>query len=195
MCTIALKQDTTGDGRCIKPNPESQPGSLTPNYVLEQLRAGGVLEAVRIACAGFPTRKAFRPFAMRYNILLASGRGAYRHLDPETLQEGEAADISRKVLQAVKIMGWQMGKTRVFLRAGQLAQLEVGTRLASCVSCYRYPFTMHVLHAQKAYAWAATHCAAMDETVMAQPWSCQDVVKWMFADWQSRKFTRSGTDS
>lgn len=111
--------------RCIKPNPESQPGNLTPNYVLEQLRAGGVLEAVRIACAGFPTRKAFRPFAIRYNILLASGRGAYRHLDPETLQIEEAADISRKVLQAVKIIGWQMGKTRVFLRAGQLAQLEV----------------------------------------------------------------------
>ena len=111
--------------RCIKPNPESQPGNLTPNYVLEQLRAGGVLEAVRIACAGFPTRKAFRPFAIRYNILLASGRGAYRHLDPETLQDDEAADISRKVLQAVKIMGWQLGKTRVFLRAGQLAQLEV----------------------------------------------------------------------
>ncbi|KAL3147636.1 hypothetical protein ABBQ38_014686 [Trebouxia sp. C0009 RCD-2024] len=119
--------------RCIKPNPESQPGSLTPNYVLEQLRAGGVLEAVRIACAGFPTRKAFRPFAIRYNILLASGRGAYRHLDPETLQDDEAADISRKVLQAVKIMGWQLGKTRVFLRAGQLAQLEGarGTRLTA----------------------------------------------------------------
>lgn len=111
--------------RCIKPNPESQPGSLTPNYVLEQLRAGGVLEAVRIACAGFPTRKPFRPFAIRYNILLASGKGAYRHLDPETLRDEEAADISRKVLQAVKIIGWQMGKTRVFLRAGQLAQLEV----------------------------------------------------------------------
>ena len=93
---------------------------------MEQLRAGGVLEAVRIACAGYPTRKAFRPFAIRYNILLASGRGAYRHLNPETLQEDEAADISRKVLQAVKVMGWQMGETRVFLRAGQLAQLEVG---------------------------------------------------------------------
>jgi len=46
--------------RCVKPNPESRPGSLAPEYVLEQLRAGGVLEAVRIACAGFPTRKAFR---------------------------------------------------------------------------------------------------------------------------------------
>lgn len=46
--------------RCIKPNPESRSGSLTPPYVLEQLRAGGVLEAVRIASAGFPTRKPFR---------------------------------------------------------------------------------------------------------------------------------------
>lgn len=46
--------------RCIKPNPESRPGSLTPPYVLEQLRAGGVLEAVRIASAGFPTRKPFK---------------------------------------------------------------------------------------------------------------------------------------
>ena len=45
--------------RCVKPNSESRPGCLEPNYVLEQLRAGGVLEAVRIACAGFPTRKAF----------------------------------------------------------------------------------------------------------------------------------------
>lgn len=41
------------------------------------------------------------------------------------LQDDEAAEISRKVLQAVKLMGWQLGKTRVFLRAGQLAQLEV----------------------------------------------------------------------
>lgn len=38
--------------RCIKPNPASVPGTLGAEYVLEQLRAGGVLEAVRIACAG-----------------------------------------------------------------------------------------------------------------------------------------------
>ena len=94
-----------------------------------------MLEAVRIACAGYPTRKAFRPFAIRYNILLASGRGAYRHLNPETLQEEEAADISRKVLQAVKVMGWQMGKTRVFLRAGQLAQLEVRWLHSLALAC------------------------------------------------------------
>ena len=84
--SLTLKDVSVTHCRCIKPNPQSQPGSLDPNYVLEQLRAGGVLEAVRIACAGFPTRKPFRPFAMRYNILLASGRGAYHHLDAETLQ-------------------------------------------------------------------------------------------------------------
>lgn len=38
--------------RCIKPNPDSVPGTVSAAYVLEQLRAGGVLEAVRIACAG-----------------------------------------------------------------------------------------------------------------------------------------------
>lgn len=55
-----LKQCQPHFIRCIKPNPQSKPGQLAPAYVLEQLRAGGVLEAVRIACAGFPTRKLFR---------------------------------------------------------------------------------------------------------------------------------------
>ncbi|KAK9865078.1 hypothetical protein WJX84_008101 [Apatococcus fuscideae] len=120
----ALQQCQPHFIRCIKPNPESRPGSLNPEYALDQLRAGGVLEAVRIACAGFPTRKAFRPFAQRYAILLASGKGTYRPLDPQSLTDDIAADVSRRVLQAVRLKGWQIGKTRVFLRAGQLAQLE-----------------------------------------------------------------------
>ena len=51
--------------RCIKPNPKGTPGILDGQYSLEQLRAGGVLEAVRIAVAGFPTRKDVVPFAQR----------------------------------------------------------------------------------------------------------------------------------
>eukprot|EP00884_Botryococcus_braunii_P001103 jgi/Botrbrau1/10994/Bobra.0234s0017.1 len=110
--------------RCVKPNPSSEPGNLVPEYVLEQLRAGGVLEAVRIACAGFPTRKPFRPFAQRYNVLLATGKGTYKPLDMDTLDEATAMELSRRILQVVRLQGWQIGKTRVFLRAGQLAQLE-----------------------------------------------------------------------
>lgn len=169
--------------RCIKPNPESRPGSFAPDYALEQLRAGGVLEAVRIASAGFPTRKAFRsavrpshklharlptvlpsgpgphrqpcsaldqsrqacsaikawefvrpepeaghvcrPFAQRYNILLAVGKGMYRPLDMDALDEEAAAGLSKNILQVSGLQGWQIGRTRIFLRAGQLAQLEV----------------------------------------------------------------------
>ena len=38
--------------RCVKPNAAGRPGCWEAGYVLEQLRAGGVLEAVRIAVAG-----------------------------------------------------------------------------------------------------------------------------------------------
>ena len=43
--------------RCIKPNAESKPSSFESANVLQQLRCGGVLEAIRISCAGYPSRK------------------------------------------------------------------------------------------------------------------------------------------
>ncbi len=76
-----------------------------------------------------------RPFAQRYAILLAAGKGTYKPLDPQSLTDELAADVSRRVLLAVRLKGWQIGKTRVFLRAGQLAQLEVGCMLlGTCLS-------------------------------------------------------------
>ena len=66
-----------------------------------------------------------RPFAQRYNVLLAVGKGEYKPLDMDTLEESTACELSRRILQVVRLQGWQIGKTRVFLRAGQLAQLEV----------------------------------------------------------------------
>jgi myosin-5 len=118
--------------RCVKPNPEGAPGALAPPYVLEQLRAGGVLEAVKIACAGFPTRKPLLPFAQRYALLLGARRLAELGLP---LREGgfvewraapEAAvrAAALKVLAGAGLEGWQLGRSRVFLRAGQLALLE-----------------------------------------------------------------------
>jgi hypothetical protein len=38
--------------RCIKPNPGSKPLLLDDSYALHQLKCGGVMEAVRISCAG-----------------------------------------------------------------------------------------------------------------------------------------------
>ena len=73
----------------------------------------------------------------RYHILLARGKGTYNPIDPSELADEEAADLSRRILQAVRLEGWQIGKSRVFLRAGQLAQMEVRQTLMhlACKCC------------------------------------------------------------
>jgi len=42
--------------RCLKPNPENLPGRLNRRTVVEQLRSGGVIEALRVQRSGFPCR-------------------------------------------------------------------------------------------------------------------------------------------
>lgn len=44
----------------------------------------------------------------------------------------QLADVCRRVLFASQLEGWQLGRSRVFLRAGQLAQLEVRDGGAGC---------------------------------------------------------------
>lgn len=52
--------------RCIKPNEQKKPWEFQPQQVLGQLRACGVLETIRISCAGYPTRWIYEEFAERY---------------------------------------------------------------------------------------------------------------------------------
>lgn len=51
--------------RCIKPNEQKKPWEFQPQQVLGQLRACGVLETIRISCAGYPTRWTYEEFAER----------------------------------------------------------------------------------------------------------------------------------
>lgn len=51
--------------RCIKPNEYKKPWEFQPQQVLGQLRACGVLETIRISCAGYPTRWTYEEFAER----------------------------------------------------------------------------------------------------------------------------------
>ena len=55
--------------RCIKPNESKRAWEFVPQQVLGQLRACGVLETIRISCAGYPTRWTFEEFAERSVIL------------------------------------------------------------------------------------------------------------------------------
>lgn len=56
--------------RCIKPNDAAKPLLMTRKRTTEQLRYGGVLEAVRVARAGYPVRMRHAEFYQRYRMLL-----------------------------------------------------------------------------------------------------------------------------
>eukprot|EP00547_Thalassionema_nitzschioides_P000618 CAMPEP_0194212660 /NCGR_PEP_ID=MMETSP0156-20130528/12686_1 /TAXON_ID=33649 /ORGANISM="Thalassionema nitzschioides, Strain L26-B" /LENGTH=2037 /DNA_ID=CAMNT_0038940531 /DNA_START=168 /DNA_END=6281 /DNA_ORIENTATION=+ len=55
--------------RCLKPNDDLIPNYFEPLNIVEQLRCGGVLEAVRVSRAGYPTRYTHNVFMARYYIL------------------------------------------------------------------------------------------------------------------------------
>ncbi|KAM6568757.1 hypothetical protein CsatB_016742 [Cannabis sativa] len=74
----------------------------------------GVMEAIRIICAGYTTRKPFREFVGRFGIL-----------DPNVFA-GSCDEVTacKRLLEKVDLKGYQIGKTKVFLRAGQMAELD-----------------------------------------------------------------------
>eukprot|EP00804_Cyclotella_cryptica_P003662 CCRYP_016569-RA/>CCRYP_016569-RA protein AED:0.04 eAED:0.04 QI:431/1/1/1/1/1/9/1790/1334 len=55
--------------RCLKPNDELLPDEFDPKNIVEQLRYSGVLEAVRVSRAGYPTRYPHSLFLSRYYML------------------------------------------------------------------------------------------------------------------------------
>ncbi|CAA7060663.1 unnamed protein product [Microthlaspi erraticum] len=100
--------------RCVKPNNLLQPTVFDNSNVLHQLRSGGVLEAIRVKCAGYPTNRTFIEFLNRFVILA-----------PEILKGEYEADVACKwILEKKGLTGYQIGKSKVFLRAGQMAELD-----------------------------------------------------------------------
>lgn len=106
--------------RCIKPNEAKEAWKFEGPMVLSQLRACGVLETVRISCAGYPTRWTYEEFALRYYMLVPSSQWT-----SEIRQMANA--ILTKALGAGTGKGldkYQLGLTKIFFRAGMLAFLE-----------------------------------------------------------------------
>uniref|UniRef100_A0A803NTC5 Uncharacterized protein n=1 Tax=Cannabis sativa TaxID=3483 RepID=A0A803NTC5_CANSA len=97
--------------RCVKPNNVLKPAIFENINIIQQLRCGGVLEAIRISCAGYPTRRTFYEFLHRFGVLA-----------PEVL-DGNYDDKTacEMILDKMGLQGYQIGKTKVFLRAGQMA--------------------------------------------------------------------------
>lgn len=106
--------------RCIKPNEGKEAWKFEGPMVLSQLRACGVLETVRISCAGYPTRWTYEEFALRYYMLVPSAQWT-------SVLRDMANAILATALGESKNDGsskYQLGLTKIFFRAGMLAFLE-----------------------------------------------------------------------
>ncbi|VAI21868.1 unnamed protein product [Triticum turgidum subsp. durum] len=99
--------------RCVKPNTVLKPGIFENDNVLNQLRCGGVLEAIRISCAGYPTKRTFDEFIDRFGVLA-----------PELVDSSDEKTACAAICDKMGLKGYQIGKTKVFLRAGQMAELD-----------------------------------------------------------------------
>ncbi|XP_059197972.1 unconventional myosin-Vb [Centropristis striata] len=115
MLMDTLNSTTPHYVRCIKPNDLKEPFMFDPGRTVQQLRACGVLETIRISAAGFPSRWTYEEFFSRYRLLL---RG------PQNQEQ--AQDLCRHSLPQLIPDPDQycFGKTKVFFRAGQVALLE-----------------------------------------------------------------------
>ncbi|EHB18143.1 Myosin-Vc [Heterocephalus glaber] len=102
--------------RCIKPNDQKLPFEFDSKRVVQQLRACGVLETIRISAQSYPSRWTYIEFYGRYGILMTR----------QELAAGDRKRVCQVVLRRL-IQDWnqyQFGKTKIFFRAGQVAYLE-----------------------------------------------------------------------
>uniref|UniRef100_A0A8B9CYI7 Unconventional myosin-Va n=1 Tax=Anser brachyrhynchus TaxID=132585 RepID=A0A8B9CYI7_9AVES len=101
--------------RCIKPNDFKFPFTFDEKRAVQQLRACGVLETIRISAAGFPSRWTYQEFFSRYRVLMKQR---------DVL--GDRKQTCKNVLEKLILDKdkYQFGKTKIFFRAGQVAYLE-----------------------------------------------------------------------
>ncbi|XP_044050303.1 unconventional myosin-Vc isoform X3 [Siniperca chuatsi] len=102
--------------RCIKPNDEKLPFEYDSRRVVQQLRACGVLETIRISAQSYPSRWTYIEFYSRYSILMS-----HQEWDLKDKKQ-TCKDVLQRLIQDPN--QYKFGRTKIFFRAGQVAYLE-----------------------------------------------------------------------
>jgi myosin heavy chain 6/7 len=130
--------------RCLVPNEFKQPGVVDAHLILHQLHCNGVLEGIRICRKGFPNRMIYSEFKQRYSILA-----------PNVIPQGfvDGKQVTDKILDATQLdkQLYRLGNTKVFFKAGVLAQLEDmrDEKLSSIISLFQAQIRGYLM--RKAY--------------------------------------------
>ncbi|EER20303.1 myosin F, putative [Perkinsus marinus ATCC 50983] len=101
--------------RCIKPNPMNLPDVYDRPSVCEQLRYGGVLQAIQVSRAGYPVRISHEDCWLDYMQLVKGNLAEY----------SAEEDMSKRCLKLLTTVStslgieeglWEVGKTLVFFK-------------------------------------------------------------------------------
>ncbi|TPX34536.1 hypothetical protein SmJEL517_g02892 [Synchytrium microbalum] len=166
--------------RCIKPNMAKAAFQFEPQMVLAQLRACGVLETIRISCAGYPSRWTFQEFADRYYLLIRSSQW-----------DKKAKVLTERIVKA-RITNedrFQVGLTKIFFRAGQLAYLENlrSARLREAVVLIQSNMRRYVYHRR----YLQMRTAAIVIQVAVRRWRGRRLLQSMREDQAATKIQRT----
>uniref|UniRef100_A0A8D3BPZ7 Myosin VC n=1 Tax=Scophthalmus maximus TaxID=52904 RepID=A0A8D3BPZ7_SCOMX len=102
--------------RCIKPNEEKLPFEYDSRRVVQQLRACGVLETIRVSAQSYPSRWTYIEFYSRYSILMS-------HQEADLSDKKQTCkNVLQRLIQDPN--QYKFGRTKIFFRAGQVAYLE-----------------------------------------------------------------------
>ena len=119
--------------RCIKSNNYLREQLCDSVSVLRQLRCNGVLAALDMRRAGFPTRILYKEFCERYHVLVKSNQDSERRRSSGSIGRSYKKNwkkvaesiLSNEIVEAADIKGsTRLGITRIFFRSGVLAILD-----------------------------------------------------------------------
>lgn len=82
--------------RCIKSNDDKAPFEFDNVRAVQQLRACGVLETIRISSNGFPSRWTYQDFSNRYRVLLV---GVHRFVKRKVEASEPPVPLPRKLIR------------------------------------------------------------------------------------------------
>lgn len=106
--TLAIGPNSGGTHfvRCIRSDLEYQPNGLSKEMIRQQVRAMAILDTVKARQKGFSHRIPFQEFLRRYQFL------AFEFDENVEMTR----DNCRLLLIRLKLEGWVIGKTKVFLK-------------------------------------------------------------------------------